>query len=157
MACRGSQAGFVGRARCPAWTPARVDGVSGLPIVSKFRNDPHRPVQDADRDDLASRLNEAYTRGDLDTDQYQSLLDGLFSATTQGQLVPVADLLPARLAVNTPAVADDGRFAPPPGVVPMGQRQPVASSFQQLRPWYYVAGGLSVVVVLIVLLLFLWL
>ena len=88
MACRGSQAGFVGRARCPAWTPARVDGVSGLPIVSKFRNDPHRPVQDADRDDLASRLNEAYTRGDLDTDQYQSLLDGLFSATTQGQLVP---------------------------------------------------------------------
>ena len=105
----------------------------------------------------AGSLNEAYTRGDLDTDQYQSLLDGLFSATTQGQLVPVADLLPARLAVNTPAVADDGRFAPPPGVVPMGQRQPVASSFQQLRPWYYVAGGLSVVVVLIVLLLFLWL
>lgn len=127
--------------------------MSGLPIVFKFRNDPDRPVQDADRDDLTSRLNEAYTLGDLDTDQYQGLMDGLFNATTQGQLIPVADMLPARFAVNTPAVGGDAPASPPPGMVPMGRRTPVASSFQQLKPWYYVAGGISVVVVLIVLLL----
>lgn len=131
--------------------------VSGLPIVSRFRNDPDRPVQDVDRDDLTERLNEAYARGDLDTDQYRNLMDGLFEATTQGQLIPVADLLPARLAVDAPAVAGDVPAAPPPGVVPMRARQPVARGFQQLKPWYYVAGGIAVVAVLIMLLLAIWL
>ena len=52
---------------------------SDLPISSPYRSTPDAPVTEAERDQLSSRLNAAYTAGSLDAEDYQARLDTLLS------------------------------------------------------------------------------
>jgi DUF1707 SHOCT-like domain len=67
---------------------------SNLPISSPYRSTPDAPVTDAEREQLTSRLNAAFTDGKLEQDDYQFRLDQLFAATRMGQLLPVVEGLP---------------------------------------------------------------
>lgn len=67
---------------------------SNLPISSPYRSTPDAPVSDAEREQLTSRLNAAFTDGRLEQDDYQFRLDQLFAATRMGQLLPVVEGLP---------------------------------------------------------------
>jgi hypothetical protein len=83
--------------------------VSELPISSPYRSKPDAPVTDSEREQLNARLNQAYTDGRLDADDYQARLDALFRASTLGQLVPVVDgLLPAPTYDSPAMVASTG-------------------------------------------------
>ncbi len=77
--------------------------MSNLPISSKYRSTPTRPVDDAERNALVARLNTAFTDGRIDSDAYARLLDVAFGAKTLGELVPVVEALPS---VPTYAVPD---------------------------------------------------
>jgi hypothetical protein len=77
---------------------------SNLPISSPYRSTPELPVTDAEREQLNSRLNAAYTDGKLDADDYQARLDALFAAHKLGQLVPVVEGLPPLQTYNNPAM-----------------------------------------------------
>lgn len=65
-----------------------------LPISSPYRSKPEAPVTEVERDQLNARLNQAFSSGSLDADDYQSRLDRLFGAQKLGELVPVVDGLP---------------------------------------------------------------
>ena len=77
---------------------------SNLPISSPYRSTPDLPVSDAEREQLNTRLNAAYTAGTLNADDYQARLDTLFAAQTLGQLVPVVDGLPPLQTYNSPSI-----------------------------------------------------
>ena len=77
---------------------------SNLPISSPYRSTPDLPVTDAEREQLNSRLNAAFTDGKIDADDYQSRLDTLFAAQKLGQLVPVVDGLPPLQTYDSPAM-----------------------------------------------------
>lgn len=118
---------------------------SNLPISSPYRSTPDAPVTDAERDQLSSRLNAAFTQGSLDADDYQARLDRLFAAQKLGQLVPVVDGLPPLQTYDNPAIVtsggDPGQFADIRGANKMT---------------LFVVGGLALVIVLIsILFLFL--
>lgn len=82
---------------------------SNVPISSPYRSTPDLPVTDAEREQLNSRLNAAFTDGKLDADDYQARLDTLFAAQRLGQLVPVVDGLPPLQTYDSPAmVASSG-------------------------------------------------
>lgn len=78
--------------------------MSELPISSPYRSTPNAPVSDAEREQLNSRLNAAFTAGTIDQDQYQSRLDLLFSAQRMGDLLGVVEGLPPLQTYNTPAI-----------------------------------------------------
>ncbi len=61
-------------------------------------------VTEAERNQLSTRLNAAFESGQLDADDYRARLDGLFAATTLGQLVPVVQGLPPLQTYDSPAV-----------------------------------------------------
>ncbi|MCT1460170.1 DUF1707 domain-containing protein [Aestuariimicrobium sp. p3-SID1156] len=87
--------------------------MNNLPISSKYRSQPDKPITEAEREDLATRLNEEFARGKVDEDDYRRLLDVVFAARTNGDLVPVAEVLPARATHDQPAiVAQQGSAAP---------------------------------------------
>ena len=77
---------------------------SDLPISSPYRSTPDAPVTEAERDQLSSRLNAAYTAGTLDAEDYQARLDTLFAAQRLGQLVPVVQGLPPLQTYADPAI-----------------------------------------------------
>jgi Domain of unknown function (DUF1707) len=77
---------------------------SNLPISSPYRSTPDLPVTDAEREQLNSRLNAAYTDGKLDADDYQTRLDALFAARRLGELVPVVEGLPPLQTYDSPAM-----------------------------------------------------
>ncbi len=56
-----------------------------------------------DREQLSRRLNDAFTAGRLDQDDYSQRLDRLFAAQRLGELVPVVDGLPAVATYSDPA------------------------------------------------------
>ncbi|MGJ6980183.1 DUF1707 SHOCT-like domain-containing protein [Aestuariimicrobium soli] len=89
--------------------------MSNLPISSKYRSQANLPVDDAERDDLVRRLNEAYSEGRIDTDEYQPLLDRVFSASTLGELLPVVEKLPVKATYLSPAIVEQGSNRPGPG------------------------------------------
>lgn len=61
-------------------------------------------ASDADRDQYASVLQDAYAQGRLTRDEYDERLDACMRAKTYGELSPlVADLPPANLPVVRPA------------------------------------------------------
>ncbi|SER13115.1 DUF1707 SHOCT-like domain-containing protein [Microlunatus flavus] len=86
--------------------------MSELPISSPYRSRPDAPVTDTEREQLNARLNQAYTDGRLDADDYQARLDTLFGAITLGQLVPVVDGLPPAATYDSPALVPSGGGAP---------------------------------------------
>ena len=77
---------------------------SDLPISSPYRSTPEAPVTEAERDQLSSRLNAAFTAGTLDAEDYQARLDTLFAAQRMGQLVPVVQGLPPLQTYADPAI-----------------------------------------------------
>jgi len=77
---------------------------SDLPISSPYRSTPDAPVTEAEREQLSSRLNAAFTAGTLEPEDYQARLDTLFAAQRLGQLVPVVQGLPPLQTYNAPAI-----------------------------------------------------
>lgn len=89
--------------------------MSNLPISSKYRSQANLPVDDREREDLVRRLNEAFSDGDITTDDYQPLLDRVFGARTLGELLPVVERLPVKATYNSPAIVQQGANRPGPG------------------------------------------
>jgi hypothetical protein len=77
---------------------------SNLPISSPYRSTPEAPVTEAEREQLSSRLNAAFTAGALEPDDYQGRLDTLFAAQKMGQLLPVVEGLPPLVTYASPAI-----------------------------------------------------
>jgi hypothetical protein len=77
---------------------------SNLPISSPYRSTPEAPVTEAEREQLSSRLNAAFTDGKLEQDDYQFRLDQLFAATRMGQLLPVVEGLPPLSTYESPEI-----------------------------------------------------
>lgn len=82
--------------------------MTNLPISSPYRSKPEAPVTDIERDQLSARLNDAFTSGKLDPEDYQTRLDQLFAASSLGQLVPVVDGLPPLQTYDAPANITSG-------------------------------------------------
>lgn len=123
-----------------------IGNMSNLPISSKYRSAPGRPVDEAERTQLTQRLNDAYAEGRLDVDDYQRRMDQLFTASTLGELVEVVDGLPAS-AYRQPGIVDQGISAP--GEVSVGAS---AHRFALLLTASLI-GLIAVAVILLVLLL----
>ena len=117
-----------------------------LPISSPYRSTPDAPVTEIEREQLASRLNAAFTAGTLDSDDYQARLDTLFAATRLGELVPVVTGLPPLQTHADPAIVAAGAGA--------GGRPGEVSTARSANGVALVAvGGVVALVVLIALLL----
>jgi Domain of unknown function (DUF1707) len=89
-----------------------VSSSSNLPISSPYRSKPEAPVTDAEREQLTSRLNAAFTDGKLEQEDYQFRLDQLFAATRMGQLLPVVEGLPPMPTHSNPEIVDSGDGEP---------------------------------------------
>ncbi len=113
--------------------------MSDLPISSKYRSTPDAPVTPNEREDLTERLNDAFTRGDLDDVEYRSRLDTLYAAHRLGELVPVVDGLPPRQTYTAPAIVEQSLGRP-------GELEPSRSA---VRPALLVAGGALLIITLI--------
>jgi uridylate kinase len=85
---------------------------SNLPISSPYRSKPDAPVTEAEREQLSSRLNAAFTDGKLEQDDYQIRLDQLFAATRMGQLLPVVEGLPPMPTHANPEIVASGGGEP---------------------------------------------
>ena len=85
---------------------------SNLPISSPYRSTPEAPVTEAEREQLSSRLNAAFTDGKLEQDDYQFRLDQLFAATRMGQLLPVVEGLPPMPTHANPEIVASGGGEP---------------------------------------------
>jgi Domain of unknown function (DUF1707) len=77
--------------------------VSELPISSPYRSRPDAPVSEEERNQLSRRLNDAFTEGRMDADEYNARLDALFAARRLGDLVPVVEGLPPLQTYQNPA------------------------------------------------------
>lgn len=75
-----------------------------LPISSKYRSTPAKPVDTEERERLGRQLNDAFTRGELDADDYQHRLDTLYGASTLGELVPVVSGLAPLATFEEPEI-----------------------------------------------------
>ncbi len=118
--------------------------MSELPISSPYRSTPDAPVSEAERNQLSSRLNDAFEAGTLEADDYKSRLDQLFAAQRMGDLVPVVQGLPPLQTYNSPAIVSGGSGQP--GEL---SRSPDASRVALLGVGVI---GLSVLIVVILLL-----
>jgi hypothetical protein len=114
-----------------------------LPISSPYRSTPDVPVSDTERDQLNSRLNDAFEAGKLDPDDYQGRLDQLFAARTLGELVPVVTGLPPLQTYNAPALVASTGGQP-------GELTPARSAN---RLALYTVAGITGAVLLVVLLI----
>ncbi|HEX8509652.1 MAG TPA: DUF1707 domain-containing protein [Propionibacteriaceae bacterium] len=118
--------------------------MSNLPISSPYRSKPEAPVTEAERDQLSSRLNVAFTEGTLTQEDYQARLDQLFAAQKLGQLVPVVEGLPPMQTYDNPDIITSG-----------GQPGQLAESAPSSHLTLMLVGGLAAVVVLIAILVLL--
>ena len=69
-------------------------------------------MTDAEREQLTSRLNAAFTDGKLEQEDYQFRLDQLFAATRMGQLLPVVEGLPPMQTHSSPEIVASGDGEP---------------------------------------------
>lgn len=122
--------------------------MDNLPISSKYRSRPLDPLSDDEREELAKRLNEEFTRGSIDTDDYRSMLDRVFSATTLGDVAEVVAALPAKDTFAVPAVIETGSSAPGE-LVPAGGPGNRAAIFLATG----LGTGIAVAILLLVLIL----
>lgn len=113
-----------------------------LPISSPYRSTPDVPVSDAERDQLNSRLNDAFEAGKIDAEDYQGRLDQLFAARTLGELVPVVTGLPPLQTYGDPALVTSTGGRP-------GELSPARSGTQLAL---VTAAGIAAVVLLVGLL-----
>jgi len=123
-----------------------------MPIEARFSNDPQAAVSDAEREDVGARLNQAYAAGSLELDDYQQLLDQVYKAQHNADLVPVARALPASLAADEPAVGGE-TFDAPGALEPAGMGAVAHGSAQ--RAAVIVAGVLIVAIIIVALALIL--
>lgn len=86
--------------------------MSELPISSPYRSTPDAPISDAERNQLSARLNDAFSEGKLDADQYRVRLDQLFAAQRMGDLVTVVEGLPPVQTYQSPAIVGSGAGRP---------------------------------------------
>ena len=86
--------------------------VDNLPISSKYRSRPQDPLTDDEREELAGRLNQAFSDGLVDTDRYRDLLDRVFAAQTLGEVAGVVAQLPGKQTFAVPATIVSGTTAP---------------------------------------------
>ena len=86
--------------------------MNDLPISSKYRSRPLEPLGDAEREELAERLNAEYARGAIEVDDYRIMLDQVFAAATLGDVASVVAALPAKDTAAVPAVIETGTTAP---------------------------------------------
>ncbi|QGF22719.1 DUF1707 SHOCT-like domain-containing protein [Raineyella fluvialis] len=77
---------------------------SNLPVPRRYRTESGAPVPDQEREDLAARVNDAYTDGRLDDEAYHATLDRVFAARTLGELVPVIEAVGPVPSYQTPAI-----------------------------------------------------
>ncbi len=116
--------------------------MSNLPISSPYRSTPDAVVSDLERDQLASRLNAAFTAGALSQEDYSSRLDRLFAAKVMGELVPVVENLPPLQTYSAPAMVQSNGGQP-------GQLTPSRNGNRLA----VVAGGTAIAVLLLVVIL----
>lgn len=86
--------------------------MSNLPISSPYRSTPDVPVSDEEREQLTTRLNDAFAEGKFSQEDYSARLDRLYAARTLGELVPVVEGLPPRETHQTPAIVAQSEGAP---------------------------------------------
>lgn len=66
---------------------------------------PETRASDDDREKIASRLRDAHAEGRLSIDEFQSRLDGVYTARTYGELEPLVRDIPIMRATATAAPA----------------------------------------------------
>lgn len=119
-----------------------------LPISSKYRSRPDDPVPEAERRQLGERLNDAYARGELGTEEFNRHLDAIMGARRLGDLVSAVEALGKPDTYAEPdIVRQDTALAP-------GETGEIATPGK--RAQLAVVGaivGLAVVIVLIVALM----
>ncbi len=115
-----------------------------LPRSSKYRATPQAPLDDAERNQLVTRLNDAFEAGQVSQDDYRTLLDQVFAARVLGDVAPVVETLPGVATHETPALVPvgDGR----PGEL-SEHRTPSAGAVSKLA----VGAGVGVVVLLLLI------
>ncbi|WP_232548969.1 DUF1707 domain-containing protein [Propioniciclava soli] len=119
-----------------------------LPRSSKYVSMPHAALDDAERNRLVARLNEAYADGAVGSDAYHAHLDRLFSASTLGEVVPVVQDLPSVATHETPALVEVGT-TPPGEVAPASAPRPMTTVLLAA------AGGVALMVLVVLVLLIL--
>ncbi|GAA1388837.1 DUF1707 domain-containing protein [Luteococcus peritonei] len=124
--------------------------MSNLPISSKYRSTPERPVDEAEREDLTKRLNEAFEAGTVSQDDYRALLDRVFAARSLGELVPVVEQLPAKSTHDQPELVRQEGDLPPGELLPAGMSQATASTVMKA------ISGAGVLVILLAALILLF-
>lgn len=118
--------------------------VKELPASSRYVARSGEPVTDADRSELNTRLNDAFSAGTIDDQAFHRHLDTIYSAATLGELVPVVQALPAGATYSTPqGIEQNSR---PPGEVAPSRGMPPALIAGMLG-----AAGVAMVLVIIIL------
>lgn len=116
--------------------------MTSLPPSSKYLMRPEAPVDDGERDFLTRRLSDAYADGRISHEDYMAAIDVVYSASRLGDLVPVAERLPAA-AVEVPAIVATGQL-PAGHVAPARNVVPAAT---------WMVGGVVVLLVVLAALL----
>jgi len=83
-----------------------------LPRSSKYVSTPDAPLDEAERNRLIARLNEAYGDGKVAADAYRAHLDTLFSASRLGEVAGIVAELPPLATHDTPAIVPVGSGQP---------------------------------------------
>lgn len=91
-----------------------MDGMIQLPPSSKYRAQADKAVDDAEREALTGRLNDAFESGAVTQERYLEALDEVYAAKRLGDLIPIVEELPGPVAA-TPAIV--GSQAALPGEV----------------------------------------
>lgn len=125
--------------------------MSGLPIESNYSHEPTRPVSDDERAELTRRVNEAYEKGELPLETYQEVMDGIYSAKTVGELVPLVSSLPARYHATDPQ-GSQSQVELAPGEVNNPVTRPDTSS-KLVRTVLFSTAGIIVLAVVLVIVL----
>ncbi len=81
-------------------------------MSSPYRSTPDAPVTESERNQLSTRLNDAFESGTLDSDDYKARLDQLFAAQRLGELVPVVQGLQPLQTYETPSIVANGTGEP---------------------------------------------
>lgn len=113
-----------------------------LPRSSKYRSTPDEPVSDQERDQLTTRLNQAFADGKLTQEDYSAKLDELYVATKLGDLVPVVESLPAAQTYQDPAIVQQ-----------LGQPGELSTARNGRQMTLVLGGGVALAVIVIVILL----
>ncbi len=112
-----------------------------LPPSSKYLQRSADPVDDAERESITRRLNQAFADGRISHDQYAADMDIVYAARVLGDLVPVIERLPAAVD-NVPAIIEEGKL-------PAGQ----VTASRNLVPAAIMVGVVGVTLLAMLLLL----